>query len=136
MIHVELRLKSGFVFHFQGLLVILRYYVSIQMPFFFRLSVTSTESCPPCLKTSEIHIAVAMAYVPRSATSLFDLEPVKRQQHGCRVGYQARAAYTHTCEINSFVDTVRPNSQNKVFFLTLMFFSLHLTLLIQNFTND
>ena len=86
--------------------------MSIHIPLFFRLSVTSTESCPPRLKTSEMHVAVAMAYVPRSATSLLNLEPVKRQQHGCRVGYQARAAYTHTCEINSFVDTVRPNSQN------------------------
>ena len=53
-----------------------------------------------------------MAHVPRSATSLFVLEPVKRQQYECGVGYQGRVAYTHTCEINSFVDTVRPNSQN------------------------
>ena len=45
------------------------------------------------VKTSEIHVAVSMAHVPRSATSLVDLEPVKRQQHGCRVGYQVRAAY-------------------------------------------
>ena len=32
-----------------------------------------------------------MAHDPRSVTSLLDLEPVKRQQHGCRVGYQVRA---------------------------------------------
>lgn len=43
-----------------------------------------------------------MMHDPRSATSLLDLEPVKRQQHGCRAGYQARAAYTHTYGINSF----------------------------------
>ena len=90
--------------------------MSIQMPLFFRLPVI--EICQTlrfvlrAFKTSEIHVAVSMAHVPRSATSLVDLEPVKRQQHGCRVGYQVRAAYTHTCEINSFVDSVTPNSQN------------------------
>ena len=57
-----------------------------------------------------------MAHDPRSVTSLLDLEPVKRQQLGCRVGYQARAAYTHMCEINSFVDTVTKNSQNEAVF--------------------
>jgi len=53
----------------------------------------------------------------------FLLKEFKRQQHGRRVGYQARAAYTHTCEINSFVDTVRRILKTKGFFISNILFS-------------
>ena len=106
--HLRLNLVSFFTF--KGFSSEYVAGMSIQMPLFFRLPVTSTEICLPCFNNKWN----TRSSVNGACPTICDV-PIcswTRTQYECGVDYQGRVAYTHTCEINSFVDTVRPNSQN------------------------
>ena len=102
------------------------------MPFFLRLPVTSTEICPPCFKNKwNTRDSVngtwptICSMPPWSWTRLTATAWVLCGLSGlCCVKI-------HMYEINSFINTVTPNSQRTKGFLSPTFCSLHLTLSVK-----